>query len=166
MGPQKGYPNLLKTGAVQANLCAALMFFRTQEMPCPPAVQLSWKQIQGHYCISCKRTSTTSQDLQGCVESCTEFREILVYLISLYTKHPVLSPSAPAASHTSQSLALKMFGRRGQPFHMLPTTLLLAADPSAGQGGIFLSPIWECTWIPALCCLQQHVSIAKRKVFV
>lgn len=27
MGPQKGYSNLLKTGAMQANLCAALMFF-------------------------------------------------------------------------------------------------------------------------------------------
>lgn len=57
----------MKTGAMQANLCAALMFFCSQEKPCPPAVQLSWKQIQGHYCISCTRTPTTSQDLEGCV---------------------------------------------------------------------------------------------------
>lgn len=133
-------------------------------MPCPSAVQLSWKQIQGHYCISCKRTSTTSQDLEGCVWKAALSSE--KYLISFYTKHPALSPSALAASHTSQSLALKMFGRRGQPFHMLPTTLLLAADPSAAHGGIFLCTIWGCTWIHALCCLQQHMSLAKRKAFV
>lgn len=85
-------------------------------MPCPPAVQLSWKQIQGHYCISCKRTSTTSQDLEGCVSKAALSSEKYQLILSLSTRNIQSSPPQPLQLLTPDSPWLwKCSGGEGSP---------------------------------------------------
>lgn len=90
--------------------------FCSQEMPCPPAVQLSWKQIQGHYCISCKRTSTTSQDFEGCVSKAALSSEKYQFILSPSTLNIQSSPPQPLQLLTPHSPWLwKCLGGKGSP---------------------------------------------------
>lgn len=151
VGPQKGYSNLLKTGAMQANLCAALMFFCSQEKPCPPAVQLSWKRIQGHYCISCKRTPTTSQDLDGCLWKAAVNPKKYQCILSPSAQNIKSAPPQPLQLLTPRlSLPLAMSERRGQPLLTLTprrqqTPLLLSRGlPQHHLGCVFMKALHLC----------------------
>lgn len=89
------------------------------------------------------------------MESCPKPKEISVYLISLHTEHWVSSPSAPGASHTSQSVPSAMFGSRGQPLLTFP----LAGGRTLW--GISHKTTWGVCWV---CSWRQHVSAGGSKL--
>lgn len=138
-------------------------------MPCPSAVQLSWKQIQGHYCISCKRTSTTSQDLEGCVWKAALSSEKYQFTLSPSTLNIQPSPPQPLQLLTPRSPWLwKCLGGEGSPFTCSPppscwqqTPLLLMGVSSSVPSEDALG-FMPCAAFSSTCHLQREKHLCRK----